>query len=72
MVKPAFKYIIDRFVHRPEISNELFRKLEKFGYSYMEAKIATAGEALTASNYWVANFKLGEITLNSNWKIEKS
>ena len=23
MVKPAFKYKIDRFVHRPEISNEL-------------------------------------------------
>ena len=26
----------------------------------MEAKIATAGEALTASRYRVANFKLGE------------
>ena len=38
----------------------------------MEAKISTLGEALTASKYWVANFKFGEITLNSNWKIEKS
>ena len=39
------------------------RRLKGYGYSYMEAKIATPGEALTASQYWVANFKLGEIYL---------
>ena len=50
----------------------------------MEAKIATPGETLTASHYWVANFNIGEKkhwvanfnigekkTLNWNRKIEK-
>ena len=35
----------------------------------MEAKIATHREALAASQYWVANFKLGEI--NTQFKLEK-
>ena len=34
----------------------------------MEAKIATPGEALTASQLWVANFKLGKI--NTELKAE--
>ena len=36
-------------------------KLKESGYSYMEAKIATPGEVLTASQYWVTKFKRGEI-----------
>ena len=34
----------------------------------MEAKIATPGEALTASQHWVASFKLGKI--NIEFKLE--
>ena len=34
----------------------------------MEAKIAKPGEVLTASQYWVVNFKLGKI--NIEFKLE--
>ena len=38
----------------------------------MEAKIATAGEALTASRYRVANFKLGERNTELAGKVKKN
>ena len=34
----------------------------------MEANIATSGETVTASHYWVATFKLGEV--NTDFKQE--
>ena len=34
------------------------RQLKGFGYQYTEARIAKPGKILTASHYWVANFKL--------------
>ena len=37
----------------------------------MEAKIAKPGEVLTAIQYLVVKFKIGIITMNLNWKIEK-
>ena len=43
-------------------------KLKGFGYSHMEAIIARPVEALTALQYWVANFKLGK--LNTEFKLE--
>ena len=39
------------------------RKLRRFGNSNMEAKIATPGEVLTASQYLNVNFKLGKINI---------
>ena len=38
----------------------------------MEAENATSGETLTASHYWVATFKLGEVNTDFNQKIEKN
>ena len=37
----------------------------------MEAEIATSGETLTASHYWVASFNFGEVKTDfklENWK----
>ena len=37
------------------IENVISRKLQGFGYSYIEARIAKLGKSLATSNYWVAN-----------------
>ena len=56
-------------IWRQEISkNAVSRKLKRFSYSYMEDRITTPGETLTASHNWVANFKIVET--NTEFKLE--